>query len=77
MSGPTREADFADLAADPAPAYMARETDRPPSPGSARFGAASKPASVDIAQVRMMHGGAAMLALSVLADSGIEHSRAQ
>ena len=27
MSGPTREADFADLADDPAPAHMARETD--------------------------------------------------
>ncbi len=37
----------------------------------------SKPTSVEIGQVRMVHGAAAMLALSVLADSGIEHSRGQ
>ena len=55
MSGPTREADFADLADDPAPAHMARETDRraPPAAGAARFGAASKPASVEIGQVQI------------------------
>ena len=81
MSGPTREADFADLADDPAPAHVARDDGRVrgpiPSVAEARFGEASKPASVEIGQVRMVHGAAAMLALSVLADSGIEHSRGQ
>ena len=78
MSGPTRKADFADLAGDPAPAHIARETDLspPPAAGSARFGETMS-ASVEIGQVRMVHGAAAMLALSVLADSGIEHSRGQ
>ena len=89
MSGPTREADFADLADDPAPAHMARETgpsrDRTRVRSaaevkhSARFGEIInlKATSVEIGPVRMVHGAAAMLALSVLADSGIEHSRGQ
>lgn len=81
MSGPTLAADFADLAGDPAPAHVAREpgTARPgPRPG-ARFGRTlrAEAGSVAIGQVRMIHGAAAMLAVSVLADSGVEHSRGQ
>ena len=72
MSGPTREADFAALVDDPAPAHVAR----PPSsrPGEPLQGYSH---TVEIGQVRMVHGAAAMLALSVLADSGVEHSRGQ
>ena len=81
MSGPTRVADFADLVNDPAPAHVARERDRAPAPGrgSARFAPSRRApaARVAIGPVRMIHGAAAMLAASVLADSGIEHDRGQ
>ena len=70
MSGPTREADFADLVDDPAPAHVARER----WAGTPLHGYSH---TVEIGPVRMVHGAAAMLALSVLADSGIEHSRGQ
>ena len=81
MSEPTREADFADLADDPAPAHIARERDAGwrPRPATARFGAPlrARAEGVEIGPVRMIHGAAAMLAASVLADSGIEHDRGQ
>ena len=81
MSGPTLATDFADLAGDPAPAHVAREpgAGRPRPPASARFGRPLRAAAagVEIGQVRMIHGAAAMLAASVLADSGVEHSRGQ
>lgn len=71
MSGPIREATFAGLA----PPHAAPERGRD-APVPARFGAARR-ASVDIDQVRLVHAAAAMLATSVLADSGIEHYRGQ
>ena len=81
MSGPTLAADFADLAGDPAPAHVAREPGaaRPGPRAGARFGRPlrAEARSVEIGQVRMIHGAAAMLAASVLADSGVEHSRGQ
>ncbi len=84
MSGPTSTADYADLAADPTSARMARDTTpRASSEGlariSARLGEAhrARPKSVAMGQVQVIHGAAAMLATSVLADSGIEHSRGQ
>ena len=81
MSGPTLAADFADLAGDPAPAHVAREpgAGRPRPHPTARFGRPlrAEAAGVEIGHVRMIHGAAAMLAASVLADSGVEHSRGQ
>ena len=88
MPGPTRAADFADLADDSAPAHMARapgteSQPRAPSAAeakaSARFGAPlhAKAQGIDLGPVRMIHGAAAMLATSVLFDSGLEHSRGQ
>ena len=89
MSGPTRAADFADLADDPAPAHVAREPGgrdgeargrrAAPARAAARFGLPLqvRATGVAIGPVRMIHGAAAMLATSVLADSGIEHDRGQ